>query len=53
VPGTAPVWMFDRSYRCAHLSRFPYTVFLRQRDDEWIVVAVAHQKRRPGFWRTR
>ena len=35
------------------LRRFPYDVVVREQDDEILVVAVAHQSRRPGYWRDR
>jgi toxin ParE1/3/4 len=33
--------------------RFPYTVFYAEFDDHITIVAVAHQKRRPDYWRFR
>ena len=51
LPATAPVWIEDRRYHAVHLARFPYSVFLRKREREWIVVALTHQKRRPGHWK--
>ena len=33
--------------------RFPYFVIYRERPDHLQVVAVAHQSRRPGYWRSR
>jgi toxin ParE1/3/4 len=33
--------------------RFPYTVFYAEFDDHIAIVAVAHQKRRPDYWRFR
>jgi hypothetical protein len=35
------------------LKRFPCLVFFRILDDEIAVVAVAHEKRRPGYWTGR
>jgi toxin ParE1/3/4 len=35
------------------LSRFPYKIVYRVRTDDLYVVAVAHAKRRPGYWRNR
>jgi hypothetical protein len=35
------------------LSRFPYSIVVRQFPDEIVVVAIAHQSRRPGYWRSR
>lgn len=33
--------------------RFPYTIVYRQDGDSVLIVAVAHQSRRPGYWRGR
>ena len=33
--------------------RFPYAVLYRTTDTEIVIVAVAHRRRRPGFWRGR
>ena len=35
------------------LRRFPYDVIVQERDEDVLVVAVAHQSRRPGYWRDR
>ncbi len=35
------------------LSRFPFTLFYRAGQSEIVVIAVAHQKRRPGYWAGR
>jgi toxin ParE1/3/4 len=35
------------------LGRFPYSVFYRVRSQEIVIVAVAHHKRRPAYWRDR
>jgi plasmid stabilization system protein ParE len=35
------------------LPRFPYSILYRIRSDAVFVVAVAHQRRRPGYWRDR
>lgn len=35
------------------VARFPYSVVYRQYPDLVVVVAVAHQRRRPGYWRRR
>jgi plasmid stabilization system protein ParE len=35
------------------LSRFPFSILYRVRANEIFVTAVAHQKRRPGYWRHR
>jgi plasmid stabilization system protein ParE len=33
--------------------RFPYTIVYMLLNNDVIVVAIAHQSRQPGYWRTR
>lgn len=40
-----------RGLRRLPLRRFPYTLHYRADSQELLVVAVAHQRRRPGYWR--
>jgi toxin ParE1/3/4 len=40
-------------FRRILLDRFPYQLIYRVESDEIVVYAVAHQKRRPGYWRKR
>ena len=35
------------------LHRFPFSIVTIERDDQLIIVAVAHQSRKPGYWRER
>ena len=42
-----------RRFRRARGPRFPYVVVFYSRDDEVVIVAVAHTSRRPGYWRNR
>ena len=35
------------------LERFPFSVHYRVNEEEIVIVAVAHQKRRPGYWASR
>jgi plasmid stabilization system protein ParE len=35
------------------IQRFPFNIFFLTRDIEILIVAVAHQKRRPGYWSSR
>ena len=35
------------------LKRFPYDIVVREVSEEIVVVAIAHQSRRPGYWRNR
>lgn len=40
---------------CRHttLKRFPFRIVFRDIQDRLVIVAVAHAKRRPGYWRDR
>ena len=42
-----------RNMRRYVLARFPFAVIYRIEDSGVCVVAVAHAKRRPGYWRRR
>ena len=35
------------------LQRFPFNIFYLPGESEVVIVAVAHQKRRPGYWSSR
>ena len=35
------------------LERYPYTVYFDVTNNEAIVVAIAHHRRRPSYWRSR
>lgn len=39
--------------RVLKLARYPYLVIYRHRPAEILVVAIAHAKRRPGYWKGR
>ncbi len=43
----------DGQTRRAVVPNFPYHVVYRIRPGEIVVVAVAHMKRRPGYWKSR
>lgn len=43
----------DAGTRRILLDRFPFTIYYRVKSDTLNVVAVAHQKRRPGYWSAR
>lgn len=53
MPDTFPIWRAGRSYRQLRLKRFPFVIFFRDLEAEVEVVAVAHSKRRPGYWVSR
>lgn len=50
-PERFPVWKVP--WRRALLRRFPYVVLYELEDDRVVVWAVAHSKRRPGYWVAR
>lgn len=35
------------------VDRFPYVMAYERKEDSIIILAIAHQKRRPGYWRER
>ncbi len=43
----------DHKSRRILVARFPYHVVYRLEDDEIVILAIAHMKRRPGFWKHR
>jgi toxin ParE1/3/4 len=43
----------DQGTRKHLLKRFPYTLYYIELDDSIWIAAVAHQKRRPGYWSGR
>ena len=49
VPGVAGA----RGVKRLMLRRFPYSVIVLESDAEIVVIAFAHQSRRPGYWRDR
>lgn len=48
-----PGWDGEPRVRSKGVVDFPYRVVYFVRNDSLIVVAVAHTKRRPGYWRER
>jgi len=49
-PERWPLWREGRPYRKKVVRRFPYTVFFTTDGESATVLAVAHQRRRPGYW---
>lgn len=43
----------DARHRSCSVRRFPFQIVFRYGDDRIHVIAVAHAKRRPGYWRNR
>ena len=50
-PHLGAVWR--GSVRRLPLRRFPYSIVYYVRESEVRVLAIAHQRRKPGFWRGR
>lgn len=50
-PTMFPLW--DQIHRHVLVRDFPYILIYRVDDDEARVIAVAHAKRRPGYWSNR
>lgn len=42
-----------RTFRKLFVRRFPYSIIYALRDEELVIVAIAHQRKRPGYWRRR
>jgi toxin ParE1/3/4 len=51
APDLGPPCEWDGSIRRQFVRRFPYVVFYRASEEVVTVFAVAHGKRRPGYWR--
>ena len=43
----------DHRTRRVLLQRFPYQVVYSLSENEIVIIAIAHSKRRPGYWRKR
>ncbi len=43
----------DGMHRECRVKTFPFRVVYRVAEDSVVVVAIAHAKRRPGYWRDR
>jgi plasmid stabilization system protein ParE len=39
--------------RALSIARFPYRIYYRVGDIEIVIIAIGHNRRRPGFWRER
>lgn len=42
-----------RGIRKFVMKEFPYSIFYRVNKEQIFIIAVAHQKRRPGYWENR
>ena len=50
APLSCPLWRDEHPYRRSVLSRFPFVVFYRFEGADVVVLAVAHTRRKPGYW---
>ena len=53
APMNFPTWREARPFRRLVVRRFPYLVFFTVSDDVIQILAFAHAKRRPGYWKDR
>lgn len=52
-PGLGTTVDASRGLRRWMLRRFPYYLIYRSEPDTTLILAVAHQRRRPGYWQDR
>jgi toxin ParE1/3/4 len=45
-----PFWKPERPFQKALVHRFPYVVFFVEEDRRVLILAVAHSRRKPGYW---
>jgi plasmid stabilization system protein ParE len=43
----------DSRHQSCSVMKFPFQVVFRRKADQLFIIAVAHAKRRPGYWRGR
>ena len=43
----------DQQHRACNLTKYPFQIIFRQNGERIYIVAVAHAKRRPDYWRVR
>lgn len=53
APQTSPLWKRGYPYRRHVLRRFPYTIIFTVTERSIEVTAIAHAKRKPGYWLSR
>ena len=54
IVGAPQRWLrVDERHHRYILKRFPFSILYRYNDAEVVFVAVAHHKRRPGYWARR
>jgi len=45
--------LIDTKLRRVLLHRFPFGIIYAEERDEIVIVSIAHQRRRPGYWQSR
>ena len=45
--------IIENSFRSYVISRFPFKIIYFEEENEIIVIAIAHLKRNPDYWKTR
>ncbi len=45
--------VFANTVRLKLIQLFPYALFYRLKNNDLIIIAVAHQHRKPGYWLSR
>lgn len=53
MPEAWPSWPGRQDVRIRRLGRFPFSMIYRISDTEILVIAIAHARRRPGYWLPR
>lgn len=55
IEQTPKRFVYEPEFDCreAVMMGFPYTVYYREYEDAVWIVACAHQRRRPGYWKDR
>lgn len=53
APVSFPLWHQDSPIRKCLVQRFPFLVLFVVESDAIVVVAIAHARRRPGYWKDR
>ena len=53
LPQAGPLWKGRPDLRVAVLQRFPFTMPYQLLATDLVVLALAHTKRRPGYWSRR
>ena len=53
LPAAWPMWQGRRDIHVRVMQRYPYSIVYIVRDSQIVIIAVAHQRRRPGYWLSR